>query len=205
MQLAGAERGRVRLRSEPLTAIVVTTAADGTPEGDPPEVLARLLWVPPKVETICRQAAFIYLRTLSGGEPTAEDAQQETQRLMLSWALRRDDGVYKTQVYPFPDILQDGLRLKPAARIYDALYDAAVRTTCPHADELWAAYQTFAAAEFPPFLTDAQWRDLVTAGKESTLETLALRDDFWQILRALPGLVVGYRRSGGSSGIAGRL
>jgi len=204
MNLAGAERGKVRLKSEPLTAIIVPTAADGTPEGDPQEVPARLLWVPPKVETLCRQAALVYLRTLAGGEPAADDVLQEERRLMLSWALRRDDGVHKTQVYPFPDILQEGLRLKPAAKLYDALYDAPIRNTCPNIEELWAAYQAFQQSEFPPFLSDAQWRDLVSAGKSCTLETLALRDDFWPILRALPGLVVGYRRSGGSSGTAGK-
>lgn len=200
MNLAGAEKGRVRLISEPVQVAV-------TDEGGEEAVLVygRFRWVPPKVETICRLAADFYLRRLYGRPPAPEDITLEQQRLMMSWSLRKDDGQSKEQIFAFPDVMDDKLQLQERDDLlYRAIHDAEIRNRCADVDQLWADYQLFIQTELPPIPTAAQIAELLEDAKKKSLQTLLSERDFWSVLRALRGLAVLVRASGPGNTGGGR-
>lgn len=195
--LAGAElpqnRGKSRPESNPLDAIVVTD--EGVKY-----VKARFIWAPPAIEDRCRAAAVRYLRTAWGEELIPDsDIGREKAMLIVSWALRRDDD-RDTQVYPWPS---NCFNAATGEWNLKALREATIRTTCPNIDELWQEYLLFKESEFPPRWTEQQWRDLVSEGKEHSLQTLLSRHGFLQILRALPGLAATYARLSPTTGDGG--
>lgn len=205
MNLGGAEKGRVRLVSEPLLAHFVPVDPDGSlrpTAEDPTTTAARFILIPDRIADLCKAGAYAYLRQLQGGTPSDEDVESEQRRLMVSWGLRRDEPGYRSQIYAFPN---DAYNPKTGAWDFEQLKSCVIRESCPNVGILWNAYEVFKQAEFPPYLSQKQWGELVQLGKEQSLQTLALRDDFFQMLRALPGLAVHYRRSDPGNGIAGKL
>lgn len=199
--LAGAEQpgnhGRSRPESNAVNAIVVT-------DKGPTYVKGRFVWAPPRIEDYCRAGAVQYLRSIWRDEPIPEkDINREKALLLLSWALRRDDDPTRNaQVYPWPG---NAFNATTGEWNIPALRSAAIREACPNIDELWNDYQVFAISEFPPSWKPEQWRELVAAGKELSLETLLSRHGFLPILRALPGLAAAYATSSPTTGTAGKL
>lgn len=183
MQLSGAEKGRVQLMSAPIDVAV----ADGSLGASVKS--ARLVWVPPKVEAVCRAAAGFYLGQLYGRAFAREDLEAEQRLLMMSWALREDDGLWKTQVFAFPALMDDKNRLVEKDEIlYQSLHDAAIRSSCVDPAALWSAYEDFRLAEFPPFPTAEQERELFEEAKKNTMLTLLSKHGWWKLLRALRGM-----------------
>lgn len=204
MHLGGAEKGRVRLVSEPLLAHFVPVDPDGSlrpTAEEPTTTAARFILIPDRIADLCKAGAYAYLRQLQGSAPSAEDVEAEQRRLMVSWGLRRDEPGYRAQIYPFPN---EAYNPKTGAWDFEQLKNCAVRESCPNVSELYSAYDAFKASEFPPFISQKQWGELVQLGKELTLQTLVSQGDFYQTLRALPGLAVLYRRSGRGNGTDGR-
>lgn len=207
MQLHGAEHGRVRLLSEPLTIFRAKLGPNGADADDVDQVIARFRWVPPHVEDICRACAEFYLTRLLQRRPTEEQIETDRQLLMISWSLRLDDGVYKTQVYPFPNEAIDGgaLQRKDDA-LFDTLRNAAVRKQCTQREMLWVDYKTFERTEFPTVVTDEKWEELLESAQKKSLTTLFSEHGYWPVLRLLRGLAVGQQAvSMSPSGGGGRL
>ncbi len=199
MQLAGAETGRLRLISNPIQVAVV--------DGEEAQlVYGRLRWVPPKVEVVCKLAAEFYLRQLSSGAQLgAEDIEEEQRRLMVSWSLRKDDGSFSEQVFPFPAIVDESSRLLPKDELlYKALHDADIRQRAVDADQIWRDYETFKLAELPPLPTNEQLEELYEEAKKKSLTTLLLERDYWSVLRALRGMQSRARASAPTSTGGGR-
>lgn len=206
MKMQGAERGRVRLKSDLLTAYVVHLEPDGTPkpEAGPEEVPARFIFIPEEIEDLCESGALLYLRDLLKQEPSAEQLDKQKRLLMVSWGLRQD-GNLKQQVYPFPTsaLAPDGSWARDAATRFVNLKAAPIRRQCPNAATLWKQYEAFKDAEFPPAITQKDFVELYELGKSQSLATLACASDSWKLPLALPGLVAAYRRFEASSGGAG--
>lgn len=200
MNLQGAEKGRVRLISEPIQVAVVNEAGD-----EATMVFGRLRWVPPKVETVCRLAAAFYLGRLGGRAPAESDLIEEQQRLMMSWALRRDDGQAREFIFAFPDILDEKVQLHQKDELlFNNLHDAEIRNRCADVDQIWRDYQLFLQTELPPLPTDAQIAELLEDAKKKSLLTLLSERDFWSVLRALRGLADQLRASGTGNTGGGR-
>lgn len=190
MQLQGAENGRVRLISEPLT--IFRAKMNGGDADDVEQLSARFRWVPPHVEDICRACAEFYLTRLLQRRPTEEQIEEEKRLLMISWALRQDDGSYKTQVYAFPNqVLDNGALQKKDDLLFEALRDAPVRKQCTQRDWLWTDYQTFMAAEFPTVVTEDKWEELLESAQKKSLTTLLSEHGYWPVVRLLRGLAIG--------------
>lgn len=190
MQLHGAERGRVRLVSEPLT--VFRAATNGGDADDVEQVIARFRWVPPHVEDICRACAEFYLAKLLQRRPTDEQIEEEKRLLIISWALRLDDGAFKTKVFPFPDeIMEKGALQKKDDLLFETLRDAPVRKQCAQRDWLWSDYQTFLQAEFPTIVTQDKWEELLESAQKKSLTDLLSEHGYWPVVRLLRGLALG--------------
>jgi len=198
MNLQGAESGRVALISNPIQVAVVV--------GDSASVVsARLRWIPPKVEGICRVSADFYLRQLTGGAPDKDLLESEQHMLMMSWSLRRDDGVHSEQVFAFPDVMDEKNRLHARDELlFQNLHDAEIRSQCADPQDLWAAYEDFKLAEFPPYPGPEQMQELYEDAKKKSLVTLLSERDYWTVLRALRGMERLVRASRTSSTTAGR-
>ena len=197
--LAGAELPGNRGRSRPESNLVEATVV--TPEGIR-YVKGRFLWAPPRIEDFCRAAAVRYLRTFwSDDEVIPEkDLNNEKAQLILSWSLRREDDRSK-QIYSWPD---NCFNSTTGEWNIKALREATIRDQCPNVNELWGWYRAFAESEFPPNWTDKQWRELVSAGKELSLETFLSKHGFLPTLRALPGLAATYAMSSSTTGGGGK-
>lgn len=201
MRLQGAQLGGVRLVSEPLQVFRATTD-----KGEDVELLqGRLRWVPPRIENLCRAIAEFYLRQLLARIPTDEMVSDEQQLLMVSWALRVDDGTYADQVFPFPAVLaQDQVSLLPKdEQLFMVVRDCAVHMRCPQGPELWADYQTFRRTEFPTVASDKQLDQLLEDAQKKSLRTLLSEHGFWKVVRLARGLDVALRGSAAGSGTAG--
>lgn len=206
MKLQGAERGKVRLKSDLLTAYVVQLEADGTPKPDaePDPLPARFIFIPEEIEDLCESGALLYLRELLKSEPGPDQVEKQKRLLMVSWGLRQDANL-KQQVYPFPTqaLAEDGGWARDAKLRFANLRAAAIRRQCPNAPTLWKQYELFKDAEFPPELTQKDFLELYELGKSLSLATLACASDSWKLPLALPGLVAAYRRFEAGSGGAG--
>lgn len=204
MQMHGAERGRVRLVSNSLNVFRAKLDLQGEAE-DVEQIPARFKWVPPHIEDICRAAAEFYLTRLLQRRPTPDQLDDEQHLLMISWALRIDDGVYKTQVYPFPNNILDGTSFQRKDELlYEILRDANVRKQCTQRDWLWQDYVTFQQAEFPTIVSEEGWEQLLEDAKKKSLVTLYSERGFWPLVRLLRGLDVNQQaRSGVMNGGGG--
>jgi len=203
MQMHGAETGRVRLISEPLTVYKAVSGDDGS-ACDVEQVRARFRWIPPSVEAICKAAADFYTTRLLQRKPTEDQIADEQRLLMISWALRADDGTYKTHVFPFPTaILEKGALQQKDQLLFETINDADVRKFCTQADVLWADYETFRRLEFPSTVTDDQWEGMLADAQKKSLVTLLSERGYWQVLRLARGLNEVMARSGAGNGGAG--
>lgn len=189
--LAGAEiphnRGRSRPESNPIETPVVTE--DGIKY-----VKARFVFISPKIESFCVAGAYAYLQTFwkHADEIPPRELMREKALLMIAYGLRKDDDPTRsTQVFPWP---ANTLDITTGQWNKTALHNAPVREQCPNIDDLWQEYILFKESEFPPSFTPSQWRALVAAGKELSVETFLLKHGFLQTLRALPGLEAAYQK-----------
>lgn len=201
MDLAGAERGRVRLLSQSLTVFRAKLDEQGEP-ADVEQLNARFKWVPPHVEDLCKAAAEFYLRRLLERAPTPDQIDEEKQLLMISWALRADDGIYKTQVFPFPAIMDGNGLQKKDDLLFGIIREAAVRRQCTQRDLLWEDYRVFKALEFPTVAGD--WEALLADAQKKSLATFVSEQGFWPVARLARGLAVAaLAQSGSMNGGAG--
>jgi hypothetical protein len=204
MQMHGAERGRVRLVSEPLTIFRAKLDEQGE-AADVEQLVGRFKWVPPRIESICGAAAEFYLTKLLQRKPTLAQVEEEQHLLMISWALRLDDGIYKTQIYPFPNgILEDTSFQRKDELLFSTLRDAAVHAQCTQADWLWQDYITFQQNEFPTIVSQEGWEALLADAKKKSLETMYSERGYWPLVRLLRGMDIAQQaRSAPMSGGAG--
>ena len=66
------------------------------------QIAARFVLVPPRMERICARSRHGTSGRHLEREERRTTLREEKQLLMLSYALRRDDGHYKSQVFRFP-------------------------------------------------------------------------------------------------------
>lgn len=181
--LLGAETGKIKAISEPLAVYRVTDL-----EGE--QIAARFVLVPPRMERICASVAAWYIGQTLGARGTQNDIEEEKQLLMLSYALRRDDGHYKSQVFPFPSVLSaDGLTFKPDNELLVLVRDADVRLYCAQADVLWVDYLNFKATQFPDVATKEALGQLLEDAQKKSLSALLLEHGYWKVTRLARGLV----------------
>lgn len=203
MQMHGAETGRVKLISEPLTVYKAVAGDDGS-ACDVEQVRARFRWIPPAVEAICKAAADFYMRQLLQRQPSEEQIADEQRLLMISWALRIDDGTYKTHVFPFPTaILDKGALQQKDQLLFGTINDSEVRKSCTQADVLWGDYQAFCRLEFPSVVTDDAWEGMLEDAKKKSLVTLLSERGYWPVLRlarGLTGLMGAFASGNGGAG-----
>lgn len=201
MTLQGAAEGKRSIVSEPFTVYVV--------EGDNVrEERARFRFIPPRIEHVCRAVAEYYWRAMLGPtrQPTADMVDDEQHLLLMSWAIRKDDGVYKDRVYEFPSVLlADGVTLiERDEDFYKRVRDCDVHMKCPNAVDLWMDYDVFRRNEFPPVASDAQLVQILEDAKKKPVLTLLSQLGFWPLVRLLRGLESALRASSApGSGSAG--
>ena len=201
MNLQQAPQGKVKTISQPIRVFRAVEDRGDNFE----EVRARFRWVPPRIEFLCRALAEYFLRWTLNREPSEDLINDEQHLLMVSYALRIDDGEFKTQVFPFPHVMgADGVTLLPKDEaLVVAIRDCAVHVRCPQGPDLWQDYKVFLRTEFPTVVSDKEMDELLEDAKKKSLMTLVSERGFWKVVRLARGLAVAMHGSVTGTGNAG--
>lgn len=197
--LLGAETGRVKAISEPLTAYKLDATGQ---EADP--IAARFVYVPPRIEHMCGALAAWYVSKLMGANATPQAIEEEKQLLLVSYALRRDDGQFRQHVFAFPAVLdKDGVTFRPDDDLFLLVRDSEIHTAAIEAERLFVDYLSFKQTQFPDVATSANLAALLEDAKKKSLLTLLSEQGYWRVIRLARGLVRAMAASASGSGGAG--
>lgn len=197
--LLGAETGRIKAVSEPLTAYKLDISGQ---DADP--ISARFVYVPPRIEHMCGAVAAWYVSKLMGRNATQQAVEEEKQLLLVSYALRRDDGQYRQQVFQFPAVLdKDGVTFKPDDDLFVLLRDSEIHMSAVGAEGLYVDYLSFKQTQFPDVATGDNLAALLEDAKKKSLIALLSEHGYWRVIRLARGLVRAMVASGNGTGGAG--
>lgn len=184
--LLGADRGKIKAVSEPLEVYRLTDAASQDAEC----VTARFVMVPPRIEHMCRAIAAWYCRKLLGEQTTESDIEEEKRLLMVSYALRVDDGSNREQVFPFPNVLDaKGVEFKPHDDLFMLVRDSEIHTRGVQTHLLFTDYANFVETQFPSTVDRESLAALLDDAKKKSLATLLSDHGYWKVVRLARGLV----------------
>ena len=196
--LLGAERGKIKGISEPIEVIKMDPQ---TGEGEC--IAARFVFVPPRIEHMCRSVAIWYMSRVLNGSPTESDIDAEQRLLMLSYSLRRDDAG-REQVFRFPAVLgPDGISFKPSEELLLLIRDCEIHLQCAQAEDLWVDYLNFKNTQFPTVATQEALGQLLEDAQKKSLSALLSEHGYWKVIRLARGLVGALAASRRGSGGAG--
>ena len=196
--LLGAERGKIKGISEPIEVIKVDPQ---TNEGEC--IAARVVFVPPRIEQLCRSIAIWYMSRLLNGNPTESDIEAEQRLLMLSYSLRRDDAG-REQVFRFPAVMgADGVSFKPSEELLLLVRDCEIHLQGAQTEDLWVDYLNFKNTQFPTVATNEALGQLLEDAQKKSLAALLLEHGYWKVIRLARGLVGVLAASKRGSGGAG--
>jgi len=196
--LLGAERGKIKGISEPIEVIKMDPQ---TGEGEC--IAARFVFVPPRIEQMCRSVAIWYMSRVLNGSPTESDIDAEQRLLMLSYSLRRDDAG-REQVFRFPAVLgPDGISFKPSEELLLLIRDCEIHLQCAQAEDLWVDYLNFKNTQFPTVATQEALGQLLEDAQKKSLSALLSEHGYWKVIRLARGLVGALAASKRGSGGAG--
>lgn len=196
--LLGAERGKIKGISEPIEVIKMDPQ---TGEGEC--IAARFVFVPPRIEQMCRSVAIWYMSRVLNGSPTESDIDAEQRLLMLSYSLRRDDAG-REQVFRFPAVLgPDGISFKPSEELLLLIRDCEIHLQCAQAEDLWVDYLNFKNTQFPTVATQEALGQLLEDAQKKSLSALLSEHGYWKVIRLARGLVGALAASRRGSGGAG--
>ena len=196
--LLGAERGKIKGISEPIEVIKMDPQ---TGEGEC--IAARFVFVPPRIEQMCRSVAIWYMSRVLNGSPTESDIDAEQRLLMLSYSLRRDDAG-REQVFRFPAVLgPDGISFKPSEELLLLIRDCEIHLQCAQAEGLWVDYLNFKNTQFPTVATQEALGQLLEDAQKKSLSALLSEHGYWKVIRLARGLVGALAASKRGSGGAG--
>ena len=196
--LLGADRGKIKGISEPIEVIKMDPQ---TGEGEC--IAARFVFVPPRIEQMCRSVAIWYMSRVLNGSPTESDIDAEQRLLMLSYSLRRDDAG-REQVFRFPAVLgPDGISFKPSEELLLLIRDCEIHLQCAQAEDLWVDYLNFKNTQFPTVATQEALGQLLEDAQKKSLSALLSEHGYWKVIRLARGLVGALAASKRGSGGAG--
>ena len=196
--LLGAERGKIKGISEPIEVIKMDPQ---TGEGEC--IAARFVFVPPRIEQMCRSVAIWYMSRVLNGSPTESDIDAEQRLLMLSYSLRRDDAG-REQVFRFPAVLgPGGISFKPSEELLLLIRDCEIHLQCAQAEDLWVDYLNFKNTQFPTVATQEALGQLLEDAQKKSLSALLSEHGYWKVIRLARGLVGALAASKRGSGGAG--
>ena len=196
--LLGAERGKIKGISEPIEVIKMDPQ---TGEGEC--IAARFVFVPPRIEQMCRSVAIWYMSRVLNGSPTESDIDAEQRLLMLSYSLRRDDAG-REQVFRFPAVLgPDGISFKPSEELLLLIRDCEIHLQCAQAEDLWVDYLNFKNTQFPTVATQEALGQLLEDAQKKSLSALLSEHGYWKVIRLARGVVGALAASRRGSGGAG--
>ena len=196
--LLGAERGKIKGISEPIEVIKMDPQS-----GEGECIAARFVFVPPRIEQMCRSVAIWYMSRVLNGSPTESDIDAEQRLLMLSYSLRRDDAG-REQVFRFPAVLgPDGISFKPSEELLLLIRDCEIHLQCAQAEDLWVDYLNFKNTQFPTVATQEALGQLLEDAQKKSLSALLSEHGYWKVIRLARGLVGALAASKRGSGGAG--
>ncbi|MBP9803676.1 MAG: hypothetical protein KBE22_02065 [Candidatus Accumulibacter sp.] len=166
-------------------------------------IAARFVFVPPRIEQMCRSVAIWYMSRVLNGSPTESDIDAEQRLLMLSYSLRRDDAG-REQVFRFPAVLgPDGISFKPSEELLLLIRDCEIHLQCAQAEDLWVDYLNFKNTQFPTVATQEALGQLLEDAQKKSLSALLSEHGYWKVIRLARGLVGALAASKRGSGGAG--
>ena len=181
--LLGAETGKIKAISEPIQVFKVDPAT-----GDGEAIAARFVFVPPRIEQMCRSVARWYMTRLLNGSPTEADIEDQQRLLMLSYSLRYDKAPQE-QVFRFPAVVgKDEVSFKPSEELYLVIRDCDIHMFCAQVDALWVDYLNFKATQFPDVATKEALGQLLEDAQKKSLSALLLEHGYWKVTRLARGL-----------------
>ncbi len=196
--LLGADRGKIKGISEPIEVIKMDPQS-----GEGECIAARFVFVPPRIEQMCRSVAIWYMSRVLNGSPTESDIDAEQRLLMLSYSLRRDDAG-REQVFRFPAVLgPDGISFKPSEELLLLIRDCEIHLQCAQAEDLWVDYLNFKNTQFPTVATQEALGQLLEDAQKKSLSALLSEHGYWKVIRLARGLVGALAASKRGSGGAG--